>query len=202
MYYLVVDHIADFLCIILAIYFLICCACKEQRLTSLVICTSSTIAYFTFPEFNYDIDYMQQYTNDIKISIEFDGVTGLILTTLLVRERIAIAQALLLAFAVTCHTMILYDLTVSSSVLTNFFYDFYDELIITVSILQMVVARNGIRTAIKRLSYFFGSMFRLVSRAPSYFIRCTLRYLYRSKDNSVTVERIHNSQRRRGKSEC
>ncbi len=66
-------------------------------------------------------------------------------------DKVAWKQALLLAFAVLCHSMIIYDLTISSSLFSAFFYDFYDELIIMIGLLQMMVSYDGIVSAFSNL---------------------------------------------------
>lgn len=91
------------------------------------------------------------YVQDVSISILFDGATALILTMFLVFDKLAVKQSLLLAFAVLCHTMIIYDLTIASSIFSNFFYTWYDELIIVVGLLQMGVSYNGFITALSNL---------------------------------------------------
>ncbi len=88
------------------------------------------------------------YVQDVSLSILFDGATALILTMFLLFDKLAVKQSLLLAFAVLCHTMIIYDLTIASSIFSNFFYTWYDELIIVVGLLQMGVSYNGFTTAL------------------------------------------------------
>jgi len=61
------------------------------------------------------------YEQCLNVLIMWDGVTALILTMFMVFDKIAWKQALLLAFAVMCHTMILYDLTITSTPFSNFF---------------------------------------------------------------------------------
>ena len=69
----------------------------------------------------------------------------------LVFDKTAWKQALLLAFATVCHGMIIYDLTIASSIFSLFFYSFYDELIITIGILQMMVSYDGFTTALSNI---------------------------------------------------
>ena len=57
-------------------------------------------------------------------------------------------HALILAFAALCHNMIIYDLTIHSSFISNSFYTWYDELIIMVGLLQMAISHNGLTNAL------------------------------------------------------
>lgn len=60
----------------------------------------------------------------------------------------------ILSFAVLCHSMILYDSTVSQSWVTGFFYTFYDELMIIVGILQVCISSGKILELIRKLRRF------------------------------------------------
>ena len=124
-----------------------------------MLCVVNSLALHSF--LDDDLFPVADYISSLELSIDIDVITGLLMIPLLNIEKVAIKQATLLAFAVLCHTMILYDLTIASSLFSNFFYDFYDELIIIVSILQMVVSRDGIYTAIRRAQGFiYGVWFR------------------------------------------
>ena len=109
---------------------------------SIIIALSSIINLLT-NGLTKDFTYIQ----DASISIIFDGVTGVIMVMFLGKDKLIPKQSLLLAFAAVCHFMIVYDLTVYSSVISNLFYIWYDELIIVVGLLQIGVAYNGFTTA-------------------------------------------------------
>jgi len=47
--------------------------------------------------------------------------------------------------------MIMIDQTIASSSFSAFFYSYYDELIITVGLTQMLVSINGIITALRKI---------------------------------------------------
>ena len=91
------------------------------------------------------------YIEEIGFFIKLDGLTAIILTALYLHDKLALRMSLLLAFSVLCHTMIIYDLTVHSSFVSNLFYSWYDELIITVGILQMVISIDGITSALRNI---------------------------------------------------
>ena len=103
---------------------------------------------------------MAEYIYNRNVSVLWDGATALILSMFLVFDKLAWKQALLLAFATLCHIMIIYDLTIASSIFSLFFYSFYDELIITIGILQMMVSYDGLITAL-------GSIRKSISGAVS-----------------------------------
>lgn len=87
------------------------------------------------------------YLDITRILNRIDGSIGLMLTMFLWVDKNASKHALLLAFAVLCHTMLLYDLTKDSNWFSLFFYNWYDELIILVCLLQITVSYNGFNRA-------------------------------------------------------
>jgi len=91
------------------------------------------------------------YIEEVGILLKIDGCIAFILTTLYFKDKLAFKMSLLLAFSVCCHTMIIYDLTVHSSFVSNLFYAWYDELIITVGLLQMVISSDGITSALRNI---------------------------------------------------
>lgn len=85
--------------------------------------------------------------------ILIDSATAFILLTNQFVSRFSIKIAATLAFAVLCHSMILlYKITTLSEVktLTIGFYTYYDELIATVGILQLLVSYDGIAGGINK----------------------------------------------------
>jgi len=94
---------------------------------------------------------LASYVYNRNVSVLWDGATALILAMFLVFDKVAWKQALLLAFATLCHIMIILQLTEAPSIFSLFFYSFYDELIIIVGILQMMVSHDGLITALGRL---------------------------------------------------
>lgn len=88
---------------------------------------------------------------EINIAILWDSAIALILITSKFFNQASGKQASLLSFAVLCHIMLVYDLTVQSYFVTNLFYNWYVELIILVGMLQMAVAYNGFMGALSSL---------------------------------------------------
>ena len=147
--------------IIMAIFFLIILLFgkSEYKLHSLVIFASSILVYFSSHDASLILTN-EQYVKDLTVSIEWDGVTALIMTMFLSFDKKASKQAVLLAFAVSVHTVVLYELTgqnIYFSTISTTIYTWYDELIITIGLLQMMVSYNGFINA-------FSSLQRLLYR--------------------------------------
>ena len=148
-YYDLIYNIAVFLMFSMAIYFfIILCFGSGYRIHSFIILTSCLIG-LAIPE---AVDESKaEFLRCVNTSILLDGVTAFSLTMFLIFDKLAWKQALLLAFATICHIMINYDLTIASSIFSLFFYSFYDELIITIGVLQMTVSYNGINIALRNV---------------------------------------------------
>ena len=84
----------------------------------------------------------------------YDISIALFMITLLRVDKQSWKHALILAFAALCHFMIIYDLTIHSSFVSNVFYAWYDELIIMVGILQMAISHDGLTNALGRIRGF------------------------------------------------
>ena len=84
----------------------------------------------------------------------YDISIALFMISLLRVDKQAWKHALILAFAALCHFMIIYDLTIHSSFVSNVFYAWYDELIIMVGILQMAISHDGLTNALGRIRGF------------------------------------------------
>ena len=93
----------------------------------------------------------QEYINNRSVFVLWDGAAGLLMITILKFDKVAWKQSYLLAFAVLCHSMIIYHLIGEKNWLSSGFYTYYDELIITVGILQMMVSYDGIVSSLKRI---------------------------------------------------
>ncbi len=138
------------LCYILAVYFFFILAFgggKNRVHAAIIFLASILNVMFELPASTN----LAEYIYNRNVSVLWDGATALILAMFLIFDRTAWKQALLLAFATLCHIMIIYDLTIASSIISLFFYSFYDELIITIGILQMMVSYDGLTTALGRL---------------------------------------------------
>jgi len=82
----------------------------------------------------------------LHILILVDMATGLALVSNRFISTLSVKLAATVAFAVLCHSMLLlYKITTLSEVktLTTGFYTYYDELIATVGILQLLVSYDG-----------------------------------------------------------
>jgi len=133
---------------------------KNYFYCSLVILTASLVNIILVDVL--DLTGPMTYIQEKGVLIKIDGLTAIILTALYYKDKLALNMSLLLAFSVLCHTMLIYDLTVYSSFVSNLFYLYYDELIITIGILQMVISSDGItgalrniRDYISRISFYF-----------------------------------------------
>ena len=125
-----------------------------NRIHAVIIFLASALnILFQLPEANT----LEQYVYNKNVFVLWDGATAFILTMFLVFDKSAWKQALILAFAVLCHIMIVYDLTISSSWFSVFFYNFYDELIIVAGILQLTVSYDGFTRSLNNLQ---GLLFR------------------------------------------
>jgi len=98
---------------------------------------------FTFNLFD-PLSYIE-LTNKI---ILIDGSFALACAMLLKLSPTALKHSLLLCFATLCHIMIILSLKTKSY---GFFYLWYDELIILVGLLQMVISYNGFTKALHRI---------------------------------------------------
>ena len=119
-------------------YFISIFSGDKYRSGAVIISASITINIITFSIL--DLGANVSFTSSIGVAIYFDALTALILTYFMRKDKLAIKQAMLLSFATICHIMIIYDLSIQSSSFSNLFYLWYDELIITIGLLQMMVA--------------------------------------------------------------
>jgi len=101
-----------------------------------------------------DNEKLRLFILETNIAILWDSAISLILITSKFFNQASGKQALLLSFAVLCHIMIVYDLTVQSYYFTYFFYNWYVELIILVGMLQMAVSYNGFMGALSGLQQY------------------------------------------------
>jgi len=106
------------------------------------------------------------YIEWLDYIIKLDGATALILTMVMTIDKHAWKQALILSFAVLCHSMISLHLITDSSLLRQsslMFYRYYDELIIMSALLQMAVSYNGMAKGLNNaLRFLQGVLFRVV----------------------------------------
>jgi hypothetical protein len=162
MYNYCTNLIASNQMIVMAIFFLIILIFGEwkHKLHSLFSFTSCVLAYAVSYDSSIVLTYAQ-YTDDLEISILWDSGMALIMTAIFTFDKLASKQAKLLAFAVICHIVILWHYEKTPSFLSFIFYYWYDELIIAIGFLQMMVSKNGFTGAFSELqSLLFGFVFR------------------------------------------
>jgi len=94
-----------------------------------------------------------EYIIDRNKALIIEILTCFALLSIMIFDRDAWKQAALLAFAVLCHTMIIYRYTIEYTWLSQLFLLNYDELLILIGIVQMVVSRDGFRTAFSNLLF-------------------------------------------------
>lgn len=85
------------------------------------------------------------YIESKGVLIRIDSAFALIMTVIFIFDKLAIRHAILLSFATLCHIMVI--LSIKNESYGLFFY-YYDELIIMVGLLQMVVSYGGFKTAL------------------------------------------------------
>lgn len=107
-------------------------------------------SFYSYAIFNNSFDHFEYIESKGKL-IYFDGAFSVIMSMFLKLDKSAWKHALLLCFATLCHIMIIWDLSIHSSFFSNFFYAWYDELIIMVGLLQMVISSDGITSVLRRL---------------------------------------------------
>ena len=152
----VIFIIAVALMVVMVIYFfIVLCFSKGYRSHSLIILISCFIGLM-IPEAKNDT--VEEFIRLVKVSVLIDGVTALSLSMLLLLDKPACKHVILLSFATVTHIMVIYDTTIESSYFSLFFYSYYDELIITVGLLQMAVSYDGLRSACVNLHRFAKGM--------------------------------------------
>ena len=139
--------------VILTFYFLFLTLFGEIRIkiSSFFVFISSIFIMITA---SYDFSVVGNivsdkfYEQDVGLSILWDGVTALTIAMFIKYDKYVIRQSLLLIFATLCHVMVLLSLLNSH---VGFFFTWYDELIIAVGLLQMMVSYDGLIGAFSNL---------------------------------------------------
>jgi len=152
---------------VIAAYFFIILVLGESRYrvhSAIILLFTVLNIVFELPESTNDFEYV----SNRAINIAWDGFAGLLMVCCLPLDKLASKQSLLFAFAVTCHCMIIYDLTITSSLLGSFFSVWYDELIIVVGILQIGVSYNGFTTAYNNALWKTQNIVFWISRCSNY----------------------------------
>lgn len=135
---------------------------------------SAIILFFTILNIYFELPVSTnkaEYISNRGINIAWDGIAGIIMIMCLPLDKLAGKQALILAFAITCHTMIIWYL-ITPSWFSLFFYSYYDELVILAGLLQMGVSYNGFVTS------YNNALHRL--QGIIFWSRLSVRYLRKS----------------------
>lgn len=127
---------------------------SEDRKHSLVLCFLCVLYFFT-PELDITLPpelYKTAYIEALFIEILITGVGMMIMFMLVPFDKKAFKHALLLTFIIFINFMLTWHYTISSQ---EFFYSYFDELIITASLLQLMVSYDGFTRSISRIIGFF-----------------------------------------------
>jgi len=143
--------IAKSLSFVLMVWFFICLFSPSKKSIFSNVILFLLWLFYSVIMITHSYDAMT-YTENMALLIKIDGATGLVLTMFMRIDTKALRHSLVMAFAVMCHTMILYDLTISSSWFTYFFYNFYDELIILVGLIQLWISYDSFNGTCSRIS--------------------------------------------------
>jgi len=141
--------VAEYSSLMLAVFFFMIVFFNERisRVHALIIGTLSLIGFLLPSTTGNSI---HEYVDKSETSMLLDGGTALLLTMFMLFDKRAAGQAVLLAFAVVCHVMVILHLTSDSSPF-SYIYQWYDELIILIGFLQMAISYEGIIDAFSNL---------------------------------------------------
>jgi len=140
----------------LVLWFFIASFSDKDKRVNLVIFAMYLFNVVTIKEIHFNInspEYMAEYIKITRFLVATDVFFGLVMYAVNKHKlnNYVYKQWALLGFVVLCHSMILWDLTISQSWLTGRFYTYYDELIIIIGLLQVWVSRDGILNVISRV---------------------------------------------------
>lgn len=132
---------------------------SRDRKHSFVLCFLCVL-YFMTPDLDESLSevlYQAAFVEALWIEILISGAGMMIMFAVAAGrfDKTAFKHAVILALIIFFNFMLSWHYTVTSS---PFFKSYYDELIITASILQIMVSYNGIRESISRIIGFFGSL--------------------------------------------
>lgn len=116
---------------------------RSLKSCSLVIFTSCVLNLLSDNTLDLSlspIEIEQSFIYYCNVAILWDSACALLLITSKLFNQESGKQALLLCFAVLCHIMVAYGLS-------EFFRTWYVELILVISLIQMLVAYHGFRAA-------------------------------------------------------
>jgi hypothetical protein len=158
-----------------AIWFFILGVSNREYLPSSAILSLASSLNVIGVDFYGFVDGMT-YLQSKEVLIKFDGAIALALSMIMTIDKHAKKQAVILSFAVICHSMISWYYITESSLVeayTFLFFQYYDELIIFSALLQMWVTKNGLYIGLCR---FFYKIQTLLHRSV-FYIRNRTKYL-------------------------
>lgn len=135
-----------------------------DRKHSIVLCCLCVL-YFITPEIPKELSkaaYKIAYIEALFIEILISGAGMLAMFALVIFDKKAFYHALLLALIVFINFMLTWHYTMQP---VPFFKIYFNELIITASLLQILVSYDGIRDSISRIIGFFRELQSVVGWA-------------------------------------
>jgi len=135
---------------IMAAYFLVVTIFgngQSKRHSAIIFISALVFIFCSYPPTS---DF-KQYILNRNLDLIYEILTCVALMMILTFDRDAWKHLALLLFAVLCHVMIIYRLTIEYTLISHWFYLYYDELLILIGISQMVVSRDGFRTALSNV---------------------------------------------------
>lgn len=183
--------IAVYLSYVLFLWFLFISLYGSKKYTKTCVLLTAAWGFYCCC-FAFDLFAHLSFEDVIGIVILLDAATAFILLTNQFISRFSIKIAATLAFAVLCHSMILlYKITTLSEVktLTMGFYTYYDELIATVGILQLLVSYDGIAGGINGFVRSLKPPTVLLLRGYGFCIHCIKNYILHFKRKKSIEER-------------
>jgi len=132
----------------MAVYFLVIAifgSGQSKRHSAIIFASAFVLIFCSYPATS-DIN---QYIINRNLDLIYEVLTCVALMMILAFDRDAWKHLLLLTFAVLCHIMIIYRLTIEYTMLSHWFYSYYDELLILIGLSQMVVSRDGFRESLE-----------------------------------------------------
>lgn len=169
--------IVKFMAYFLFVWFFIALLSKKQTKTDLPLLVLYMVNAIWIKDIASPFDsvsYINEFISNKEFLIGIATAFGLLILALNKNNlnKYSRRQFGLLGFVVLCHSMILWDLTMSQSWLTGMFYTYYDELIIIIGLLQVWVSRGGILSVISGVQSFnYRVWFRGIYSNKVYFTR-------------------------------
>lgn len=127
---------------------------SRDRKHSLILCSICAL-YFMMPDIDDTLSrelYKKAYIEALFIVILISGAGMMAMFSAAVFDKKAFKHALILTFIIFINFMLTWHYTESPQ---PFFHGYFDELIITASILQIMVSYDGFTESVTRIIGFF-----------------------------------------------